>query len=31
MAAETEEVLVLVFDGGGARFFKRWPNGRLSS
>jgi protein required for attachment to host cells len=29
MAAETEEVLVLVFDGAGARFFKRSPNGRL--
>jgi protein required for attachment to host cells len=29
MAAETEEALVLVFDGRGARYFKRWPNGRL--
>ena len=29
MAAQTEEVLVLVFDGGGARYLKRWPNGRL--
>ena len=29
MTAETEEALVLVFDGRGARYFKRWPNGRL--
>src|SRR5262245_41609730 len=29
MAAETEEILVLVFDGRGARYFKRSPNGRL--
>jgi protein required for attachment to host cells len=29
MAAETEEILVIVFDGAGARFFKRSPNGRL--
>lgn len=29
MAAETEEVLVIVFDGSGARFLRRWPNGRL--
>ena len=29
MAAETEEVLVIVFDGSGARLLKRWPNGRL--
>jgi len=30
MAAETEEVLVIVFDGAGARYFKRQPNGRLT-
>ena len=29
MAAETEEVLLIVFDGAGARYFKRSPNGRL--
>ena len=29
MVAETEEVLVIVFDGAGARYFKRSPNGRL--
>jgi protein required for attachment to host cells len=29
MAADTEEVLVLVFDGRGARYFNRWPDGRL--
>jgi protein required for attachment to host cells len=29
MAAETEEVLIIVFDGSGARFLRRWPNGRL--
>lgn len=29
MAAETEEVLVIVFDGSGARYFQRSPNGRL--
>ena len=29
MAAETEEVLVVVFDGAGARLFRRAPNGRL--
>jgi protein required for attachment to host cells len=29
MAAETEDVLVVVFDGKGARFLRRWPNGRL--
>lgn len=29
MAAETEEVLVVVFDGSGARSFKRLPNGHL--
>jgi protein required for attachment to host cells len=30
MTAETEEVLVLVFDGAGARYFRRSPNGRLT-
>src|SRR5688572_10146865 len=30
MAAETEEVLVIVFDGAGARHFQRQPNGRLT-
>lgn len=30
MAAETEEVLIVVFDGAGARYFKRAPNGRLT-
>jgi protein required for attachment to host cells len=29
-AAETEEVLVVVFDGARARFFAREPNGRLT-
>jgi protein required for attachment to host cells len=29
MNAESEEVLVIVFDGSGARFLRRWPNGRL--
>ena len=29
MAAESDEVLVIVFDGGGARYFKRSPNGHL--
>jgi protein required for attachment to host cells len=30
MSAETEESLVVVFDGAGARFFRRAPNGRLT-
>ena len=29
MAAETDEILVLVFDGKGARYFNRSSNGRL--
>jgi protein required for attachment to host cells len=29
-ALETSEVLVVVFDGAQARFFRYWPNGKLA-